>query len=148
MTKQVKAQQAQLDLLPDITSIRILLVEDEPDIADLLMVLLEAEGAEVITFNNAEAALAQLESLQPDILLCNVKLPHHDGNWLVKQLRLHSCPFIQHLPAIAITSYTRDFPMSLALNAGFDRCLSKIENLDDIVGEIFKLISAPNLPEL
>jgi CheY-like chemotaxis protein len=141
VTKQVNAQHTHSSFLPDISSRRILLVEDEPDIADLLILVLEAEGAEVITFHDAETALAQIESLRPDILLCNVKLPHHDGHWLVKQLRLHSCSFLQHLPAIAITSYTRDFPMSLALNAGFDRCLSKIEDLDEIVSEIFELLS-------
>jgi DNA-binding response OmpR family regulator len=141
VTKQVNAQHIQSSFLPDISFRRILLVEDEPDIAELLILLLSDEGAEVITFHDAETALAQIESLRPDILLCNVKLPHHDGHWLIKQLRLHSCPFLQHLPAIAITSYTRDFPMSLALNAGFDRYLSKIEDLDEIVSEIFELLS-------
>lgn len=140
MTEQVNTQHTKSNSLPDISSIRILLVEDEPDIADLLIFLLESEGAEVILFHNAEAALAQIESLHPDILLCNVKLPYHNGDWLVKQLRSHSNPLLQHMPAIAITSYTRDIARFETLNAGFDRFIPKIERLNEIVSEIVDLL--------
>jgi DNA-binding response OmpR family regulator len=141
VTEQVNAQHTQAEFLPDITSRRILLVEDEPDIAELLIILLETEGAEVIVFHDAEAALSQIESLLPDILLCNVKLPNHDGDWLVKQLRLHSNPSLQHLPAIAITSHTRDVASYQTLNAGFDRFIPKIDRLHEIVQEIVDLLS-------
>jgi CheY-like chemotaxis protein len=134
-------QETELNSLQNLIGILILLVEDEPDIADLLTFVLEADGAEVIALSDAEAALGLIESLHPDILLCNVKLPDHDGNWLIEQIRVHSCLSLRQLPAIAITSYTREVSSHKALNAGFNRFLVKLESPDEIVGEIVQLLS-------
>jgi CheY-like chemotaxis protein len=134
-------QNTQLNSLQPISGTRILLVEDEPDITQLLIILLEAAGAEVVSFIEAEQALDEIESLQPDVLLCNVKLPDHNGDWLVKQLRSHPSPLLQNLPAIAITSYTREVANFQTLNAGFDRFIPKIDKLNEIVGEIVDLLS-------
>ncbi|MEH2174920.1 response regulator [Nostoc sp.] len=141
-TEQKMNQETELNSLQHLIGILILLVEDEPDIADLLTFVLEADGAEVIALNDAEAALALVESLHPDILLCNMKLPEHDGNWLIEQIRVHSCPSLRQLPAIAITSYTREVSGYKALNAGFDRFLVKLESPEEIVDEIVHLLSA------
>ncbi|MEH2141048.1 response regulator, partial [Nostoc sp.] len=72
----------------------------------------------------------------------NVKLPYNDGNWLIKQIRGHSSSLIRQLPAIAITSYTREVSSHKALNAGFDRFLTKLESPEEIVSEIVNLLSA------
>ncbi len=138
---QMSSQKIDLNSFQCLAGIRILLVEDEPDIADLLVLILETAGADVTALINAEAALAWLESLHADILLCNVKLPEHDGNWLIEQIRVHSSPFLQQLPAIAITSYTREVSHRKALNAGFDRFIAKLESVEEIVGEIVDLLS-------
>jgi CheY-like chemotaxis protein len=138
---QTSDQKNESNLLQRLVGIKILLVEDEPDIADLLIFILEAAGAEVVAFINAEIALALVESLHPDILLCNVKLPHHDGNWLIEQIRVHSCHFLRQMPAIAITSYTREVSCRKALNAGFDRFIAKLENPEEIIDEIVHLLS-------
>ncbi len=140
-TDQKINRETELDSLQHLIGILILLVEDEPDIADLLTFILEAAGAEVRALTDAEAALDLVESLHPDILLCNVKLPQHDGNWLIKQIRVHSCPSIRQLPAIAITSYTREVSSHKALNSGFNRFLVKLESPEKIVDEIAQLLS-------
>ncbi|MDZ7960538.1 MAG: response regulator [Aulosira sp. DedQUE10] len=140
-TEQTSNRESELNLLQRLVGIRILLVEDEPDIAELLIFILETAGAEVIAFIDAEAALTLVESLHPDVLLSNVKLPHHDGNWLIKQIRVHSSSFLRQLPAIAITSYTREVSSCKALNAGFDRFLAKLESPEEIVSEIVHLLS-------
>lgn len=138
---QTSNQESELNSCQHLVGIRILLVEDEPDIADLLIFILETAGAEVMALIDAEAALAILESFHPDILLSNVKLPYHDGNWLIKQIRLHSSLLLRQLPAIAITSYTREVSCHKALNAGFDRFLVKLESPQEIVSEIVHLLS-------
>ncbi|MDZ8222256.1 response regulator [Nostoc sp. ChiVER01] len=140
-TDQKINQDTESNPLQHLIGTLILLVEDEPDIADLLTFVLEADGAEVIALSDAEAALALVESLHPDILLCNVKLPDHDGNWLIEQIRVHSCSSLRQLPAIAITSYTREVSSHKALNAGFNRFLVKLESPDEIVDEIVHLLS-------
>ncbi|MEH1940066.1 MAG: response regulator [Nostoc sp.] len=139
-TEQKINHETELNSIQQLAGTLILLVEDEPDIADLLTFILEAAGAEVIALTDAEAALDLIESLHPDILLCNVKLPDRDGNWLIEQIRVHSCSSLRQLPAIAITSYTREVSSYKALNAGFNRFLVKLESPDEIVGEIVRLL--------
>jgi DNA-binding response OmpR family regulator len=125
-----------------LAGVKILLVEDEPDIADLLTLLLKANGAEIITATYAESALPLLEKYHPDLLLCNVRLPHKDGNWLIEQLRHHSSGFLQGLPAIAITSYTRDVSEFKALDSGFDRFVAKDSDLDALIETIVNLLKS------
>jgi CheY-like chemotaxis protein len=125
-----------------LAGIKILLVEDEPDISDLLTILLEVNGAEIITAIYAESALLLLEKHHPDLLLCNVRLPHHDGNWLVEQLRHHSSRFLQRLPAIAITSYTREVSEFKALNSGFNRFIGKDSDPDTLIETIVNLVKS------
>ncbi|WP_414568420.1 response regulator [Nostoc sp. CCY 9925] len=141
-TDRTTNQESELNSLQKLLRIRILLVEDEPEIADLLTFILEAAGAEVIALADAETALALVETVDPDLLLCNVKLPNHDGNWLIEQIRVHSCPSIRQLPAIAITSYTREVSRHKALSAGFDRFMVKLESPDEIVHQIVHLLSS------
>ncbi|RCJ33572.1 histidine kinase [Nostoc minutum NIES-26] len=140
-TEQTSNRESELNSLQRLVGIRILLVEDEPDIAELLIYILETAGAEVMAFIDAEAALTLVESFHPDVLLSNVKLPYHDGNWLIKQIRVHSSSFLRQLPAIAITSYTREVSSHKALKAGFDRFLVKLESPEEIVSEILHLLS-------
>ncbi|MEH2182852.1 response regulator [Nostoc sp.] len=140
-TDQKINQETELNSLQQLIGTTILLVEDEPEIADLLTFILEAAGAEVMILSDAETALDLVESLHPDILLCNMKLPDRDGNWLIEQIRVHSCPSIRELPAIAITSYTREVSSYKALNAGFNRFLVKLESPEEIVDEIVHLLS-------
>ncbi|AVH73069.1 response regulator [Nostoc sp. 'Lobaria pulmonaria (5183) cyanobiont'] len=140
-TDQKINQETELNSLQHLIGTTILLVEDEPDIADLLTFILETAGAEVMALSDAETALDLIESLHPDILVCNVKLPDHDGNWLIEQIRVNSCSSIRELPAIAITSYTREVSSHKALNAGFNRFLVKLESPEEIVDEIVSLLS-------
>ncbi|MEH2290231.1 response regulator [Nostoc sp.] len=141
VTDQKINQETELNSLQKLIGTTILLVEDEPDIADLLTFILEAAGAEVMALSDAETALDLVESLHPDILLSNMKLPNRDGNWLIEQIRVHSCPSIRELPAIAITSYTREVSSHKALDAGFDRFLVKLESPEEIIDEIVHLLS-------
>ncbi|MGJ5632120.1 response regulator [Nostoc sp. CALU 1950] len=140
-TYQMSNRENELNSLPNLVGIRILLVEDEPDIAELLIFILKTAGAEVMAFIDAEAALSMLELCHPDILLSNIKLPAHDGDWLIKQIRVHSSSLLRQLPAIAITSYTREVSSRKALDAGFDRFLVKFESPETIVAEIVHLLS-------
>ncbi len=120
--------------------VQILLVEDEFDVANLLLFVLERAGSTVRFCIEAEDALSLLDSFQPDILVSNVKLPSHDGTWLIEQIRSHSRPELQDLPAIAVTSYDRDVCATCALEAGFDLFLSKLDSTDALVDAIAALV--------
>jgi len=117
----------------------VLLVEDEPDIAELFTFILEEYGAEVVLVNSAVEALGELGQRLPDILVSNVKLPEEDGRWLIEQIR-HLEGVWNKLPAIAVTSYTREVDAERALQSGFQHFMSKPLDPDELVQEILKLV--------
>lgn len=123
-------------------NIQILLVEDEPDIADLLLFVLESAGSTVSHCTDAETALSILESCAPDLLVSNIRLSRRDGLWLIQQVRNHSCPEIRQLPAVGVTSYNREVYASHVLAAGFDRFLFKLDSPHILIETISALVAA------
>lgn len=117
----------------------VLLVEDEPDIAELFTFILEEYGAEVVFASSALEALARLGQRRPDILVSNVRLPEEDGRWLIEQIRQLEGRWSE-LPAIAVTSYTREVDGQRALESGFQHFMSKPLDPDELVKAILKLV--------
>jgi CheY-like chemotaxis protein len=136
-SQPTEASQQQL-----LEGIHILLVEDEPDIADLLLFVLQMTGATVRRCTDAETALALLASFQPDLLVSDIQLLSHDGNWLIQQIRNHPRPELRHLPALGVTSYHREVSASHALASGFDCFLSKLDSPQTLIETISTLVMA------
>jgi CheY-like chemotaxis protein len=120
--------------------IDVLLVEDELDIAELLIVMLKCAGAKVVWAALADEALNLLEHSEPDVLVCNVRLPDRDGDWLIQQIRAKEAGGSQHLPAVAVTSYSRDITAEPMLSAGFDCFLSKLQDPNEFISTIAHLL--------
>lgn len=77
----------------------VLIVDDEPRIREILVRWLTPAGYDVKEAPDADAALAAVAATAPDVVLCDVQMPGHDGLWLVEQLRLS-------FPAVAIVLAT------------------------------------------
>ena len=58
---------------------KILVVDDEPDIAELLRTVLEEEGYQVIVAGNGREGLSRVTDARPDLILCDVMMPLMDG---------------------------------------------------------------------
>jgi CheY-like chemotaxis protein len=129
--------------LQPLQGLHILLVEDELDVADLLVFVFQTAGATIRWCSSAETALSVLESFPPDILVSNIKLPLHDGTWLIQQIRCHPRSELQHMPALAVTSYDREVSANLALGSGFDLFLSKLDSPEALVDAISALVVNP-----
>ena len=69
---------------------RIYVVDDEPDMVELLATILKGEGHEVETYTDGRAALARVLEEPPDLLLLDLMMPDLDGFELLKLLRLDS----------------------------------------------------------
>ena len=96
---------------------RILVVEDHVDARDLIVAVLEAAGALVISAATAQDAIARARESRPDMLISDVGLPGEDGYALLAEFR-KLCPDV---PAIALTAYARTSDRDRALAAGFQR---------------------------
>jgi putative nucleotidyltransferase with HDIG domain len=70
---------------PDAT--RILIVDDDPSVRDILHVLLREEGYACTPAENAETALAAMRLAEYPLVICDVRMPGRDGFWLLDRLR-------------------------------------------------------------
>ena len=94
----------------------------------------------MVAATSAAEALTLLEDYASQILLCNIKLPQHNGDWLIQQIRQQEAHTGQFLPAIAVTSYSREFSLQQLQLNGFQGYLNKLSNLEQVVLEVLRLV--------
>jgi two-component system CheB/CheR fusion protein len=111
-------------------SVRILLVEDNPDAAESLRVLLELAGHEVHVASDGLRALKVVDEFEPELAFIDVGLPGIDGYELASRLR--ALPSCRSTLLIALTGYGRDEDKKRASDAGFDHHLTKPVDFDAI----------------
>ncbi|ACK71245.1 multi-sensor hybrid histidine kinase [Gloeothece citriformis PCC 7424] len=121
--------------------IRILAVDDDPDMRDYVTYVLEQSGAEVKVAGSANEALNILSHFKPDILLSDVGMPKIDGYRLLRQIRSLFPESNQTIPAIALTAYAGEYNQRQALAAGFERHLSKPVEPEQLIKAIVDLIN-------
>jgi len=102
---------------------RILLVDDNPDLAQSLKELLELEGHQVATVTDPVAALELARKAAPQICILDIELPIMDGYELAKRLR--ELPAARDAMFIALTGYGWDHDPRRSLEAGFAHHLVK-----------------------
>ncbi|MEW7847407.1 ATP-binding protein [Massilia aurea] len=104
-------------------ALRILVVDDNVDAADLLAVLLEALGHTVVVEHGSMAALDRARREVLDVALLDIGLPEMDGYGLARALR--ALPHASATTLIALTGYGAPEDRAAALAAGFDHHLVK-----------------------
>ncbi|MEG4441259.1 PAS domain S-box protein [Microcoleus sp. AT9_B5] len=124
-----------------LSGMRILVVDDEPDMRELICFLLEDAGAEVVTVAVAFEALPAFARFQPDVLLSDIGMPGMDGYMLLGQVRALPPERGGLIPAIALTAYAGEFDRQQALQAGFQRHLAKPIDPDELIKTIAALLS-------
>jgi PAS domain S-box-containing protein len=119
--------------------LKVLLVDDEPDARELLAVSLEQSGAEVLTVDSADAAVAALPGYRPHVLLADIEMPGKDGYTLLQAIRGLAPEQGGLTPSIAITAYAGVEDRIRALAAGFDLHLPKPVQLDELTIAVARL---------
>jgi PAS domain S-box-containing protein len=120
--------------------LRILAVDDEPDTRDMLHVLLEQYGADVMTVASANDAFDALSRWKPDLLLCDIGMPHEDGYSLIARIRALESGQGGAIPAIALTGYVRVEERMRALMAGYQMFVPKPVEADELASIIASLV--------
>jgi CheY-like chemotaxis protein len=108
--------------------IHVLVVDDNEDARDLLRRILEYAGALVAVTGSAADALQYTRRLLPDVVVCDIVMPEHDGYWLLERLRAAGgTPGVtaMALPVIAVTGQTGNNAAARALERGFTAYLPK-----------------------
>ncbi len=123
---------------------KIILVEDNPDNADLLMEILD-DHYDITLFGDGPDLLAAFEKAEtqaPDLFILDIGLPGIDGVTLMKKLK--SMASLQNVPALALTAHAMKDDERQLLQAGFNGYVSKpIVDETVFTDEIEKLIGAP-----
>jgi CheY-like chemotaxis protein len=116
-----------------------MVVDDDPDGADLLRRLLQGHGAEITVAGSANAALREIDSSPPDILISDIGMPDKDGYELIRELRRQPSAHGGRIPAIALTAFARSGDRTRALLAGFQLHLSKPIEAPELLAAIASL---------
>ena len=118
--------------------LKILVVDDEVDSLDILTLVLEQEGAEVISVASAPAALEVFGQTTPALIISDIGMPHTDGYTLIEEVR--KLPQGQNIPAIALTAYAREIDMQQSLDAGFQKHMAKPIDIPQLLATITELL--------
>lgn len=129
------------DCSPRLDGLKILIVDDDADIRDLLTYTLEVCGAEVIAAASADEAISALtESSTPmNILISDIGMPDEDGYALLRRVRALEPEHGGGIPAIALTAYARTQDRRAALLAGFQSHVAKPVEPAELIAVIANL---------
>jgi len=125
-----------LDRLDDIT---VLAIDDEADARGLLVTVLEAAGARVVTESSAAQALEVVTHARPDVLLVDLGMPGMDGFEFITRLRALEDERVRDLPAAALTAFARAEDRTRALQSGFEMHLAKPVDPGELVASVARL---------
>ena len=110
---------------------RVLIVDDDTNICELLRLYLEKEGFQTVIANDGESAVSVFKEEQPDIVLLDVMLPLLDGWQVCREIRKFS-----DKPIIMITAKGETFDKVLGLELGADDYISKPFETKEVVARI------------
>jgi PAS domain S-box-containing protein len=114
-----------IDCPAALAGLRVLVVDDQPDLLELIEEILIVCGSEVRTVQNARAALALMADWRPDVLVSDIAMPDEDGYWLIDHVRALPAAAGGNVPALALTAYVRLEDRLRVLAAGFEQYVPK-----------------------
>lgn len=110
---------------------KVLIVDDDKNICDLLRVYLEKEGYSTIISNEGNEAMVKFNSLNPDIVLLDIMLPGMNGWQICKEIRKAS-----DTPIIMLTAKSEIFDKVLGLELGADDYIVKPFDTKEVLARI------------
>jgi CheY-like chemotaxis protein len=113
-----------------LVDLRILIVDDDEATRESVAEMLDQAGAKVRTVPSAAEAMAAVPEFRPEILLCDIGMPHEDGYTLIRRMRALAPDMGGSTPAIALTALAGEEDRRRALGAGFQMHLAKPVDID------------------
>lgn len=110
---------------------KVLIIEDETELADIIRDYLKKDNFEVIICNSGNEALTIFNKVQPDIILLDLMLPGIDGLEILRNIRLQST-----LPVIIISAKETELDRILGLGLGADDYVVKPFSIKELVARV------------
>jgi signal transduction histidine kinase/ActR/RegA family two-component response regulator len=108
---------------PQRPRLRILIIDDIADVADVLKMLLDLEGFETLVAYSGQSALESAGEFRPDVVICDIGLPEMDGHEIARRLR--GDPKVASATLIALTGWGAEGEVRRTRESGFDFHLVK-----------------------
>lgn len=124
------------------TTQKVLIVDDDSNICNLLRIYLEKEGFETITAGDGEKALELFETSKPDLILLDIMLPKLDGWQVCREIRKNS-----QCPIIMITAKDETFDKVLGLELGADDYIVKPFETKEVVARVRAVLRRTSTPD-
>ena len=102
---------------------KVLVIDDDPVIVQLLRVNFEIEGFEVVSAADGREGFEKAKSARPDLVLSDIMMPRMDGLELVAQLKAHAAT--RSLPVILLSAKAQNAEVQQGLDAGADDYVTK-----------------------
>lgn len=122
---------------PDSARRRILIIEDNADVAESLREIMQMEGHEVQVATSGTEGLEKARHFQPRVVLCDIGLPTMNGYEVVQRFRADER--LREVCFVALTGYTTEVDKQRAAQSGFDFHLPKppsVERIKEILAQI------------
>jgi signal transduction histidine kinase len=130
----------------DLSGVRVLIVDDEPDARDVLRRIVERAKATVETAATVAEARDLMTRIAPDLVVSDIAMPDEDGFAMIQYLRTAPPELGGGTPAIALTAYAREEDRQRTLQAGFAAHVAKpVEpaELIEVIGRVAARTSRP-----
>lgn len=112
---------------------KILAVDDDHDIVDVIKIILEDEGYEVSTLTNGRNILDVISSVRPDLILLDVMLGGMDGREICKSIKSHA--IFKYIPIVMISA-SHNLQSMLKMPGSPNDFLSKPFDIDHLVNKV------------
>lgn len=124
---------------PKLTGIRVLVLDDDRDMLEVITAVLEREKAAVCATALPEDAFALVQKLEVDVLISNLRVPGEDGYSLIRRIRALGPERGGGIPAVALTGYVGTEDRQKAFLAGFQAHLAKPVEPNQLVAVVASL---------
>lgn len=101
----------------------ILIVDDQPDIRELLCLQLQMKGCQVVEATNGREAVELAPQIHPSLILMDLSMPVLDGYEATRQI--HEQPRLRDVPIVAVSAYCDAHNREKAFDAGCVECVGK-----------------------
>lgn len=113
---------------------KIIIVEDEEHIIELLKFNLEKEGYEISVAMDGIEALRKIDLESPDLILLDLMLPEIDGLEILKRVKMNSST--KHIPIIMVTAKGEEIDKVIGLEFGADDYISKPFGIRELIARV------------
>jgi CheY-like chemotaxis protein len=133
---QQKISTAETELL---AGVRILVVDDEPDSREVVAAVLTEYGAKTSISASGDDALVKVESFKPDVIVADIGMPGEDGYSMMRKIRNSPVDQARLTPAIALTAFAGDGNRQRAIDAGYQKHISKPAEPEELALAVARL---------